>query len=314
MNPTEALQLLVEEYPSLDNKDTKITKQFIAADGRVYNSFLVESTEPGFEKFIAKSFVHNPESLKREWLLLKLLQEKKAHAPRLLAADNEPKRFLLMEYIDGIPASQAVKLEDYDMTALFRGVGVATGMANSVELATFGNILEPSPKSWKDQVLEKLDDKLQTVKLHVAEDFFHKLTDAVADTKHVLDTETQGKPMLVHHDIYLENFLVKKADRDVVLIDYGIAYGGRPLFDLAKFYIWDLAHYPEQKDNFLNAYSTYVTLPLNFNEVMKFYLIYECLGMIAYFDRIGAIKDKNDAVRVLKDVVHGEGAITELLK
>jgi len=313
MNPTEALQVLSEEYPFLNNKGTKILKQFVAADGRVYNSFLVESTESGFEKFIAKSFVHNPESLKREWIFLKLLQAKNAHAPRLLV-EQEPKRFLLMEYIDGVPASQAVKLDDYDVADIFRGVGVATGMANSVELETFGNILEPSPKSWKDQVLEKLDDKLQTVKLHVTEEFFNELIAVVTSTKHILDDETKGKPMLAHHDIYLENFLVKKTNKEVVLIDYGIAYGGRPLFDLAKFYIWDLVHYPEQKDNFLSAYSTYVPLPSNFNEVMKFHLIYECFGMIAYFDKISAVKDRNDAIKVLEDLALGEGVITKLVQ
>lgn len=219
-----------------------------------------------------------------------------------------------MEYIDGIPASKAVKLASYDAKHIFKGIGEATGKANSVELETFGNILEPSSKSWKEQVLEKLDDKLQTTKQHVNEGFFSELVGAVATTKHILDTETKGKPMLVHHDIYLENFLVKKTDRQVVLIDYGIAYGGRPLFDLAKFYIWDLVHYPNQKENFLDAYNIYVPLPPNFNKVMKFYLIYECLGMIGYFDRINATKERDYAVKVLKDLVRKKGTITKLLQ
>lgn len=312
MNPTQALEILLKEYPQLANQDIKITKQFVAADGRVYNSFLVESGKPGFEKFIAKSFVHNPDSLRREWMFLGMLQHA-AHSPRLLVEDHEPEHFLLMEYIDGVPASKALK-QDYDVDAIFRGIGEATGMANSIELETYGNVLEPSSITWKEFVESSLERKMQSTKPHMPEEYFTKVEQAVAETRHILDEESKGKPMLVHHDIYLENFLVRNKDKQIVLIDYGIAYGGRPLFDLAKFFIWDLVHYPEQKDTFLEAYGQHVTLPDNFNEIMKFYLLLECFGMIAYFDKIEAEKDRDDALAVLKDVVGGTGAISALLR
>ena len=144
-------------------------------------------------------------------------------------------------------------------------------------------------------------------------ELFAKVEKTIAETQHILDEESKGKPMLVHHDIYLENFLVRHDDKQVVLIDYGIAYGGRPLFDLAKFFIWDLVHYPGQKNNFLKAYGQYVELPQNFNEIMKFYLLLECFGMIAYFDKIDAAKDRDDSLAVLKDLIDGTGAITELI-
>lgn len=312
MNPTQALTTLLKEYPELANYNTQIAKQFVAVDGRVYNSFLVKSDKPGFETFIAKSFVHNPDSLRREWLFLGMLQQHHAHAPRLLVDDHQPEHFLLMEYIDGIPASKAVK-QGHDIDALFRGVGEATGMANSIELETYGNVLEPSGITWKEFVDSSLERKMQAAKPFLSEDYFAKVEQAVAETRHIMDEESRGKPMLVHHDIYLENFLVRNSDKQVILIDYGIAYGGRPLFDLAKFFIWDLVHYPDQKDNFLTSYSKYVTLPENFNEVMKFYLLFECFGMIAYFDKIEAQKDRDDALAVLKDLVDGTGAIMSLL-
>ncbi len=312
MDPTQALEGLLKEYPLLADQNTKIVRQFVAADGRVYNSFLVVSDKPGFEKFIAKSFVHNPDSLRREWLLLSMLWQRQAHAPRLLAEDHEPEYFLLMEYIDGIPASKALK-QDYDATEIFRGVGEATGMANSIELETFGNILEPSDITWKDYVQNSLYRKILSIQPYMSEGFFAKIHEAVAETQYVLDKESEGKPMMVHHDIYLENFLFRNNDRQVILIDYGIAYGGRPLFDLAKFFIWDLKHYPEQRDNFLEAYSRYVELPKNFNEIMKFYLLFECFGMVAFFDKIEAVKDRDDALAVLKDLVDSTGAITALI-
>lgn len=313
MNSTQALEVLLKEYPLLTDHNTKIIKQFIAADGRVYNSFLAGSDKPGFEKFIAKSFVHNPDSLRCEWMFLAMLQQHQAHAPRLLVEDHEPEHFLLMEYIDGLVASMAVK-QGYDVDAIFRGVGEATGMANSIELETYGNILEPSDATWKEFVESSLERKMQAVKPHVSKERFAKIERAVSESRHILDEESKGKPILTHHDIYLENFLVRNGDKQVVLIDYGISYGGRPLFDLAKFFILDLMHYPGQKDNFLKAYGQYVELPNNFNEIMKFYLLFECFGMIAYFDKIEAEKDRNDALAVLKDLVDGSGAISALLR
>ncbi|MBX6334601.1 aminoglycoside phosphotransferase family protein [Candidatus Saccharibacteria bacterium] len=312
MNPENALKTLLEEYPFLDKTATKIIKQFVSADGRTYNTFLVESAPP-CTKFIAKSFVHDSETIKREWVALRMLQEKGAHAPRLLVSDHEPQNFLLLEYIDGIPASRAVKQGNHSVSEIFRSIGETAGITNSIELDTFGNILEPSGQSWKGLILEKLDKKLETVRHIFDEPFFAKLIQALEETKHVLDEETKDKPMLVHHDFYLENFLIKE-NGDVILIDYGIAFGGRPLFDLAKFYIWELTRFPEQKETFLQAYGKSVPLPANLSEVMCFYVLYECLGMIVYFDKIGANEAKNEAIETLKDAVNKKGIITELLQ
>ena len=158
-----------------------------------------------------------------------------------------------------------------------------------------------------------LDRKILSVKPYVSEEFLAKVKKAVAETRHVIDEESKGKPMMVHHDIYLENLLVKNNGKQVILIDYGIAYGGRPLFDLAKFFIWDLTHYPDQKGNFLKAYGQYVELPDNFNEIMEFYLLFECFGMVAFFDKIEADKNRDDALSVLNDLVTGTGAISALI-
>lgn len=313
MDQTDALKLLISEYPLFKDEEVRIVKQFNATDGRVYNCFLIETSKPGYKRFVAKSFVRNPDSLKREWSLLKLLRQKNAYAPRLVIDDHEPERFLLMEYIDGIAASKAVEVAA-DKDVLFSQLGEATGLANSVELETFGNILEPSDISWKQYVLSSLEDKQRVVKGLIKQELYNEVVAIINRTSHVLDSESEGKAMLVHHDIYLENFLVSSTGDKVTLIDYGIAYGGRPLFDLAKFYIWDLTRYPAQRDSFLTAYGKYVQIPANFNEVMKFYLFFEVFGMIAYFQKISATKERDEALIVLENLVHSKGTITVLLR
>jgi fructosamine-3-kinase len=312
MNKTLAREMLLAEYPFLQMESVRIKKQFVSSDGRVSNTYLVESNKRGFEKFIAKSVVHHPESLKKEWIFLNLLQQKKAHAPRLLIKQHQPINFLLMEYIDGITASEALQ-NGQDTANIFKKIGETTGLANSVQLKSFGDILNPTDISWKEFQMDRLNNALPLVKKLVKKDLYCRLTEIIKSTQHILDTESKGRPMLVHHDIYLENFLVNKRN-ELILIDYGIAFGGRPLFDLAKFYIWDLSKYPKQKSNFLNAYSKHVSLPPNFNEVMKFYVIRECFGMMDFFHKIEDFKARDLAINVLNDLANNEGIISELLR
>lgn len=312
MNKEQALGLVVQEYPILGNRNTRIEKQFISTDGRISNTFLVETDNPEFKKFVAKSFVHHPESLRKEWVVLKLLRKKNGHAPQLLVPDHEPQNFLLMEYVEGIPASEALK-QGHNRNDIFRKVGQATGIANSVELEKFGDILHPSDLSWKDYQMERLNNALPLVESLVDQELFGKIQEAIEKTKYILDGESKGKPALVHHDIYLENFILNQKTGEMVLIDYGIAFGGRPLFDLAKFYIWDLSKYPEQRENFLQGYSQFVNLPSNFNEVMKFYIVRECFGMIDFFHGTKDFKTRDDAINTLRDLVGNEGAISKLL-
>jgi len=135
----------------------------------------------------------------------------------------------------------------------------------------------------------------------------------INDKKHILDAESEGRPMLVHHDIYLENFLRNSRTGELILIDYGLVFGGRPLFDLAKFYIWDLSKYPHQKETFLAAYSKYVSLPANFNDVMTLYIIREACGMVNFFNKIKDYKTRDEAIDVLNNLVHDKGVISVLL-
>src|SRR5207248_1355205 len=109
MNIHDATSLLLSEYPELKDSDLEILKQFRSESGRIFNTFLVKTTKPGLQRFIAKAFVHHPESLEKEWTVLRLLEKRDFRAPKLMIPDHKPIDFLLLEYIDGVTASQAIK-------------------------------------------------------------------------------------------------------------------------------------------------------------------------------------------------------------
>lgn len=311
MTSQEAKEQILNEYPYLIEENVQIVKQFTSSDGRVSNAFLVTTKKKGFEKFVAKSFVHNPESLEREYIVLKMLEENNFQAPRLLLYKHQPKHFLLLEYIEGVPASDLVKNAD-EIERIIKEIGISVGKLNSIKVEHFGNLLNPTQISWKEFQLEKLFAKKDLVLSILAGELYKKVEKVINDKMYILDEESKKEAVLIHHDIYLDNFIVK-SDGSLILIDYGITFGGRPLFDLAKFFIWDLSKYSDQKSNFLSAYSKYISLPDNFTDVMSFYIIRECFGMIDFFTKINDIKMRNIAIETLEDLVSGEGVISKLL-
>ncbi len=311
MTPLEAKKQILSEYPFLVNENVKIIIQFSSSDGRVSNAFLVTSEKKGFEKFVAKSFVHKPESLEREYIVLKMLEENNVQAPRLLLHNHHPKHFLLLEYIEGVPASDLVTNVN-ETERIIKEIGISVGKLNSIQVDHFGNLLEPTQISWKEYQLEKLFAKKDLVYSILQEDLYKKVEKVINDRMYILDEESKKEAVLVHHDIYLDNFIVK-SDGNLILIDYGITFGGRPLYDLAKFFIWDLSKHSDQKSNFLSAYSKYISLPDNFTDVMTFYVIRECFGMIDFFTKVNDLLMREIAISTLHDLVLEEGTITELI-
>lgn len=313
MTVKEAKEKIAEEYPSLLNDNIEIIKQFVSPDGRVSNVFLVKSSKIGFERFIAKSFVHDQKSLEKEWVILKLLHDENANAPRLLIPNQKPVSFILLNYIEGVIATDALA-QGFDEVDLFRKMGETAGRVNSIKLNTVGDILNPTNISWKDYFLERLSNGIPTVKSLFDDNLFDALLKEIENLKLVLDEESKKPPRLVHHDIYLDNFILDKRSNELILIDYGIVFGGSPLFDLGKFYIWTLTKYPDQKNNFLDNYSKYVDLPENLNEVLKLYTIKELFGMIDFFKKIGDERMKTESLSTLREYIEGYGIISQLLK
>jgi len=311
MNTYQAKDLLLSEYSFLKSSHVQIIKQYISTDGRISNTFLVQSTHTKFERFIAKSFVHNSDSLRREYNALKILEEKDVPVPKLLIHDHVPQDFLLLEFIDGKSAGEIIK-NTANIDHIFEKIGETTGKCNAVNVSFFGNLLEEKSLTWKEYQLERLDSKRDLVEKFLDKDLFMKITHLIEESKYILDQESNTSPVLVHHDIYMDNFLLRK-DGELVLIDFGIAFGGRPLYDLAKFFIWDLSKYPLQKSVFLSSYSKYVEIPENFKDIMSFYIIRECFGMIDFFTKVDHPKMRDHAILTLKNLVNGEGVISELI-
>jgi fructosamine-3-kinase len=184
------------------------------------------------------------------------------------------------------------------------------------------NELPPNPSgnnvseevNWGMYLEQKLLERVNGCKNLLNLEIYDKAKNLIEELKPIIEIEAQGQPVLIHRDIYLENFIMCPATNQAVLIDYAMVKGGRPFYDLAKFYILDLYNHPEQRDNFLKGYQKYVPIPSDFNERMRLYLLKESLGMIHFFHSIDKPQYRNHAIKCLEELINKQGVIGHLIQ
>lgn len=311
--PEKAYELLLEEYPILRDAHVTIIKQFSATDGRPFNTFLVESEKNGFRKFIAKGQVVHKYTLEGERKILQLLNKRNADAPRLLMPDHPVKHLLLLEFVEGISAAEMFKRGEEVRGEVFSEIGNAVGKLHMTPATHFGDLEKGNGISWGEYLTSKIIERLEGGK-DLTGDLYDEAKRLFESLKEVIRSESEGEPVLIHRDIYFENFILQKGTSKAILLDYGMAIGGRPLYDLAKFYILELYKQPQYRDSFLTSYSKYISLPDDFSARMTLYILKEALGMINFFNEIGDFTHRDHAFLVLKQLARREGKIVDLIE
>lgn len=313
----DVVSKIINEYPFLKNSNLKVLKQFVLSDGRVSSTYLVTSNKKGFEKFVAKTFneyskeKEEKDELIKEYKILKLLEKKNILAPVALSP-KEPINFLLMSFMKGESGAVVAK-DKNEASTLFEKIGTEAGKINSVEMDNFGNLVTGEKINWENLVIGEYKGVREAVKKLLDQATFEKAQEQLKGYEYLIKDEAKGAPVLVTHDFYLDNFLYDRKTKRAVYIDYGIAMIGRPLYDLAKFYIWTLNEYPEQKDNFMKGYIRSVNLPEDYADRIKMYIIRECFGMIRFFNTMNDKKEMENTIKFLQDFLSGKSHIQKLL-
>ena len=314
LNKTTALTLLNKEYPNLKNWDINIEKQFLAGPGRVSNAFLCIAQSPNapFKKFVAKAappHAENISSIISEHRSLVFAAKGSFSFPKLLFQDHVPTSLLLIEFLDGTNAHTAIE-NGVNVSKIFELIGKTTHALHQIPTPHFGE-LNNKPEDWSTHMIRKILQNLATSKTVIDQEL-HVQTSRLVEASLPALVEP-NEPRLIHRDIYVSNFLINNALTEASIIDFGMARGGRPFYDLAKFYILDLYHYPIAKSSFLEGYFQGNAIPSDFTPLLKVYLLRELLGMIIFFDALGEYKPKKHAIKVLHELVNGKGTITQLV-
>ena len=310
----QVINLLQEEYPDLQDANLSLERHFQSPDGRIYNAFLMRSKKPGFERFVAKGDKLGIAVDKNQYerMALKLLAEKSVPAPRLLYPDHTPKRYLLMGFLDGKTASEALK-EGMDCKEVFSMVGKALGRLHTIRGTDFGHIGEGYEGNWYEQIGRKMrNHKLPGIRSLLPEDFYLKVEEYLERYLPLLEEDEKAGAIFIHKDAYFDNYILT-ASGEAVLIDYGLSSFGRPLFDFGKPCIFDFYRFPNALPAFLEAYyAIRMALPHEL-DLLRFYLAYEAVGFINFANEIGAHESKQYVMNFLCELVGGTGRVQELL-
>jgi aminoglycoside phosphotransferase (APT) family kinase protein len=310
-------QTILAEYPVLNGSQMVVRKRFQAADNsRTYNTYLVESSKEGFERFVAKGSA-NPKfrqaELDTEWRALRFLSSQPRSYPGLLVPDQKPKEFLLLEYIEGKTAAEII-LSDADREETFYQAGRVAGKTHTIEVPSFGRLSSPSDMNWKSYFDAKTEARFPELSGILSDELITKLRGFYASSAHLLEDDAPEFPVLTQRDMNFENFIIREDSGEAVLIDFAYAAGGRPLYDLGTLYVEDFYRYPDLKDKFLHGYQEFISLPDNFNDLMKLYTMSTLLGMVYMANVMGRTQHQERLTGILSDLVEGRGRITELLQ
>jgi serine/threonine protein kinase len=318
ISPTQVPVLLQEEYSELVGCTLVVEKQFNAGEDRLSNAFLVSVSKPGTTSytFVAKAAAphdENGQSLMDEWEALRLMRGSGKPSSTLLFPEHRPAHFLLIEYIAGADAKTLLN-SGSDPAVIFRLIGKATGAVHGTLVPSTDPILGISSEEWQKHVTQKILKNLAATRQLITDDVYEMSEGLVRRSLPLLDLESDQPTILIHRDIYSSNFIISDDLQNVTLIDFGMARGGRPLYDFAKLYILDLYHYPANRNDFLEGYKESSPLPMDYNVLMQPYVLRELLGMIPFFDRVGHSEAKKHAITILDTFCRNNGSIDALLQ
>ena len=310
----QVINSLEEEYLDLRGVNLSVERHFQSPDGRIYNTFLMNSTKPGFERFVAKGDKLGNAAVKNryEQKALQLLADQGVPAPRLLYPDHTPERYLLMEHVEGKTASNALQ-EERDPSQVFSLVGKALGSLHTVKGDGFGHMGEAGKVGWYEQISSKMQSqKLPDIRPLLPEGFYLQVEEYLERYYPLLKEDEKEGAVFIHKDAYFDNYILT-AEGDAVLIDFGLSSFGRPLFDFGKPCIFDFYRFPNALPAFLEAY--YAIRPASPNEgnLLRFYLAYEAVGFINFAHEIGEHESKQYVVNFLYELIEGRGVVQELM-
>ncbi len=316
--PNEVVQQsILGEYPQLRNGRLSVKTRFQSSDkSRFYNTYLVESSHPGFERFVAKGSAHarfREKELGTEWRALNLLQSHEGPSPALLIPDHVPQTFLLMEYIEGRPAAEVI-LSKGDRAETFFQTGKEAGRVHSIPAPGFGSLHSDFDDNWVTYFDGKMRERFSDVRGILPDNVVRNLQGIYESHAEVLEEDSPKSPVLVQRDMHFDNFIMKADTGEAALIDFSYAAGGRPLSDLGRLYVQDFYQFPDYKDTFLQGYQQFIPLPENFEVLMKIYTMSTALGMVYMANAVGRTNDIAYPTNILIDLANGTGLITELLQ
>ena len=200
-NYPEVKKTLIAEYPFLQKANLVIAKQFFSESSRQYNTYLVKSHAPGFEQFVAKGIIMSKYSLTNEWLVLKLLNQQQFACPKLLIPNHEPKKIMLLKFINGQKASELLQ-KTANPKIIFKQIGELTGKLHSINAPWFGELTNNKNIDWSNYSRKNMTERLKGASQIISASTHKKAKKLLESFDDLIIDEGKLPPVLIHRDIY----------------------------------------------------------------------------------------------------------------
>ncbi len=297
----QALELLLREYPALSKYNFKLIKRFVSPGGRKYNTFLAKSNNQNLKKIIFKSRKYTTQNLIKEWQFHKYLQKRNiTFIPKLLFPNQKPKKFLVMNFIEGNNAN----FSD------IKKVAHTTAKLHSININK-NNSQIPVEQNWGKSIQNKFLERLEGIKKIIGNSYYQKSINIFQETTPFIKIDSLKRLTLIHRDIYLENFIIQ--NNKAVLIDFGMSQTGRPFYDLGKLVMLNLSEKPNLTPVFLKSYKKNAPYPKNSKSIIIFYTLFELLGTVNFANHLNNQKYLKSTLLLLHDLLNKKGNITKVI-
>lgn len=302
----QAKTLILAEYPYFEKHQPTITKQFKSPNGRVYNTFLINSKHPQHRQIIAKGTIYNSQSLLPEWLTYQFLQSKTINCPRLIFPYHQPTNYLLQTYINGTPASQ---MSNPQLNKHISQIALTTAQCHSIAVRKNCQKIK-THSDWTTLIKQKFTERFAASRQWLNQDEIAKSKEILKNNLPDIKSAPHSN-RLIHRDIYLDNFII--CQNKAYLIDFGMTESGDPHYDFGKFIMLTLYHHPQLTSPFLNAYQKSSRHIILRQDLIIFYTLLELLGTLCFSHKIRQKKYHSDTLLKTQELLADSENFTKII-
>lgn len=304
----DVIQTLNKEYPELREYSLIVHKQFVSITGRTYNTFLVEALDSPYGVFVAKSYCFDNQNLEDEVHVMNFLRNTDIFIPKILFQYKTGNMFLVIDFIDGTNAAELMHNQS-DVNNVYRSIGNSLRRLYSVHVPYFHRFWENDRTVWNEHIQNKFEERLTR---KIDPKYVDHIRKIYQKGLPAINEDAKAGPVLIHRDIYSDNFIIEKNTGKAILIDFAMARGGRPFYDLAKFYISNLVKHPHCQDTFLKHLGV-IDRSESAYTMLRAYIVIELLGMINFYDSIGEKEQLDHTRQCLRELATERGDFHDLV-
>jgi len=220
----------------------------------------------------------------------------------------------LISYIEGVsPNDVLIKVCHNEASNIFNSIGRTLRKVHTIKLKSFGNPLTNEKIDYHEYLKGKLSSRLNSSKKYLSNIEYDSILSMLNKCDPIVENECSKSPVITHRDVYADNFIIENKTANAYIIDFAMAEGGSPFYDLGKLYISDIYRFPQFHSSFIRGYFDEKIIPRKERSLILYSIILELTGQLGWYGSIKNKKYLEKSLQKIKEISRNEGILWELL-